>query len=236
MRYEPSVRERALERFREVGLGEAHRRMIALAAGARRILELGCATGYVSRELRRAGARVVGVELDPVLADAAREHVDELIIGDIERPEVQESISGSFDLVLMGDLLEHLVDPGAVLRWARGLLEPGGAVLVTIPNVAFYTMRWSLLRGRFEYTECGLLDATHLRFYTFHSFQRLAVASGYRVEEYWITEGRMPLRRLWARLPLIGRWLQRIEPRLVARRPNLLGSHFLFRLVPAEEG
>ncbi len=71
-----------------------------------------------------------------------------------------------FDLVTYGDVLEHLLEPQDVLRETRNLLAPGGRVLISLPNIAFWTMRVKLLMGRFEYESMGLLDYTHLRFFT----------------------------------------------------------------------
>ena len=161
----------------------SHTLMVELATGGKRVLDVGCATGTLGQVLRTQGAYVVGVEIDPRAAAAARRVLDHVVVGDIERPGFfGEFETGSFDCVIFGDVLEHLRDPDSVVRSARRLLAAGGWLVASIPNVAHAAVRLALLTGRFEYSETGLLDNTHVRFFTRTSVESLLAKAGYRIE------------------------------------------------------
>lgn len=145
---------------------------------AKSVLDVGCGPGQLGAALKRRGvARVVGVELNPEAARAAGGVLDEVVSCDIETEELPFP-DESFDCLVYGDVLEHLVDPWAVLQSHRRLVKPGGSVLVSIPNVAYWRVVLGLLRGRFEYASHGTLDATHLRFFTRAGIEQLCGQAG----------------------------------------------------------
>src|SRR5205823_11437290 len=146
-----------------------------------RVLDVGCSTGYLAARLVERGCTVVGFERDPASALAAKGHCAEVVVGDIESEEDRQRLPTGFDFVLFGDVLEHLVDPWATLRFARGLLAPGGVAVVSLPNVAAWPVRLALLAGRFEYADFGLLDRTHLRFFTRASAHELVERAGFTI-------------------------------------------------------
>jgi SAM-dependent methyltransferase len=155
-----------------------------LPASSARVLELGCGRGDTLAYLKREGrcAWAGGVELFPAAAAVARERLDWLLEGDAERLDISLEPE-SLDLVLCLDVLEHLVDPWAMLRRLVALLRPGGAVVASIPNVRHMHVVLPLLfRGRFEYADEGLLDRTHLRFFTRRSAVDLLEGAGLRVD------------------------------------------------------
>ena len=157
-------------------------RVVRLVGRGKRVLELGCATGYMSRILRDRGCHVVAVELDADAAARAAEFCDRVIIGDLDRINIDRELGESrFDVVVAADVLEHLKDPVRVLRHVRRHLEPGARVVASIPNIAHGSVRLALLTGTFPYTEVGLLDRTHLRFFTAGSLDRLFVDSGFKI-------------------------------------------------------
>ena len=142
----------------------------ALVPGsARRILDLGCAAGHLGAALKqRQAAEVVGIELDEDYAMDARDRLDLVVQGDVSavlRDSAPEL--GSFDCLIAADVLEHLVDPWGALRDAAALLDPGGAAVVSLPNVQYALVFWRLIRqGRWPREPAGLFDATHLRWFT----------------------------------------------------------------------
>lgn len=149
------------------------------------VLEVGCATGFMTRVMtEEMGLKVTAIEIDPAQAEKARPFAQAMIVGDITAPGTWEQIQGRFDCVIFADVLEHLADPWAVLRRTKEVLEPGGNVFASIPNVAYYEIRRDLLRGRFEYARFGILDDTHLRFFTAKTARELFVNSGYDVEGF----------------------------------------------------
>jgi 2-polyprenyl-3-methyl-5-hydroxy-6-metoxy-1,4-benzoquinol methylase len=154
----------------EVDLADSetsHAKMVDLVGSNKRVLDVGCSTGYLARTLSASGNRVWGVEYDAAAAAEARPHLERVVVGDLEALDlVAEFGEAAFDVVLFGDVLEHLRDPLPVLRQARPLLAPGGSVVISVPNVAHGDVRMALLLGRFRYTKLGLLDETHTRFFT----------------------------------------------------------------------
>lgn len=140
------------------------------------VLEIGTATGYLSSEMKSLGCVVTGIEQDAEMANIARQHCQEMIVGDIETMNL--SGLGQYDAIVFGDVLEHLRNPREILQKASALLKPGGSVLMSLPNVANIWVRLNLLFGRFNYSRVGILDETHLRFFTLETMKQLAIDSG----------------------------------------------------------
>jgi methionine biosynthesis protein MetW len=150
-------------------------------AGARRVLDLGCASGALGAALRARGAYVVGVESDPGYAARARERLDEVVEADLET--LDPAPLGRFDALVAGDVLEHLNDPWAVLRRFATVVEPGGTVVVSLPNVRHWETVWAIaVQGRFPRRNEGVFDRTHLRWFTLHDAWSLVDEAGLRVE------------------------------------------------------
>lgn len=155
------------------------------------VLEIGTATGYLSAEMRRRGAAVTGIEQDAGMAEVAREHCREMHVGDVETMDL--SGLGRYDAIVLGDVLEHLRDPRAILERVSRHLKPGGKILISIPNVANIWVRLNLLLGSFNYTRSGILDETHLHFFTLKTSHELARASGLDVVSTRATPIPLPL-------------------------------------------
>lgn len=148
---------------------------------ARRILDLGCSSGALGAALKeRQDCVVVGIEVDgDYVADAER-RLDDVRHADAEA--VDFSQLGRFDCVVAGDVLEHLVDPWRVLRDAAATLEPGGTVVVSLPNVRFWETFWLLgVRGTFPRRSLGIFDRTHLRWFTLRDAYELLHQAGLEV-------------------------------------------------------
>ena len=142
-------------------------------------LDLGCASGGLLGLLRPRAGRLAGLELSPTAACAAADVADEVVQGALEDPDLPFA-PGAFDLVVLADVLEHLADPQAALRRAVGWCRPGGAVLVSVPNVAHWSARVALARGRWPQEESGTFDASHLRWFTRASLGELLAGAGLR--------------------------------------------------------
>lgn len=156
-----------------------------VAAGSH-VLEVGPGDGVITQWLRaNKSCTSVGVEYVPEAAEAGRAAFDHMIVGSIEAADVQAQAAarGPYDAVIFADVLEHLVDPWAVLRRVRPMLRTSGRVLISVPNVAHWTARLNLLRGRFDYTEGYLMDRTHLRWFTRRTARALVESAGFRVVE-----------------------------------------------------
>src|SRR3954452_22417298 len=130
---EPRPYGRLVETF---GLSGSHRRLLAEVTPGARVLDVGCATGYLAQVLTAQGCSVTGFEYDRQAAAEAAQHCDEVVVGDIQAEAERARIPNGFDFVLLGDVLEHLVDPWTVLAAMRDPLGPDGRVVISVPNVA----------------------------------------------------------------------------------------------------
>ncbi|MEN6357730.1 MAG: class I SAM-dependent methyltransferase [Armatimonadota bacterium] len=200
--------------YTHTGLGYSHEMMFNCVAPGSRVLEAGCATGFMTQAMDELGCKVTVVEINPELIRQASRYADRAITGDIESPDVWAEIEPGFDAVIFGDVLEHLKDPWDILRRSRDLLKNGGKVLASIPNVAYYEVRFNLLFGRFEYVNAGILDDTHLRFFTASTARRLFEDTGYRITKF-------------------DRVYKRARHRILSRFvPNLVTFQFIIEAVP----
>jgi GT2 family glycosyltransferase/2-polyprenyl-3-methyl-5-hydroxy-6-metoxy-1,4-benzoquinol methylase len=166
--------------------GSTHNLVVELVPSGANVLEFGCATGYMSAVLRkRLGCHVTGIEIDPAAAELARSRAERVIVGDAEQLDYELELGDErFEVILFADVLEHLREPSAVLRRVRPLLATGGSIVASIPNVAHGSVRLALVGGDFRYTPTGLLDESHLRFFTQESLLALFEEAGYVIVDW----------------------------------------------------
>jgi 2-polyprenyl-3-methyl-5-hydroxy-6-metoxy-1,4-benzoquinol methylase len=151
-----------------------------------RVLDVGCAGGFLGARLREQGHLVVGVDGDPPAG--AEENVDRLVVADLDAGLPAEAADqGPFDLVLAADVLEHLRDPARLLRELHGVSSAEATLVSSVPNIGHWYPRLRIGLGRFDYDRRGILDATHLRFFTWRSFAAMAARVGWQVEERRLT-------------------------------------------------
>jgi 2-polyprenyl-3-methyl-5-hydroxy-6-metoxy-1,4-benzoquinol methylase len=152
----------------------------------KRVLELGCSTGFFSKYLtEKRACSVVGIEVDAAAAAQARKFCSEVLSRDLNSPEWTRGLpEHSFDVILMGDVLEHLIGPQAVLEQIQPLLAPNASIVISLPNIVYLGTRVRILFGRFEYESFGILDHTHLRFFTPKTAREMIEAAGYEVMRF----------------------------------------------------
>ena len=146
-----------------------------------KILELGCATGFMSRYFtKKLGCQVIGVDVNP----AAKPDVT----GDLGGKTVWLKIKKHepFDVVFASAILEHLPNPETTLQLIKSVLKPKGLLIVTLPNVAHWSLRLKLLLGRWQYEDYGLLDRDHLRFFNYFTAQKLITSAGFKINKILI--------------------------------------------------
>lgn len=173
------------------------------------VLELGPATGYFTRHLSEVlGCTVDCVEYSPEMAKMAQPFARTLQVGDLDQLELSDHFRpGAYDHVIAADVLEHLKNPWRVLRGCRDLLKPTGSVLLSIPNIGHAALISELIAGRFEYRDEGLLDRTHLRFFTRASIVDMLRRTGFQLKSIDRIEW-MPEQTEFARV------LEEMPPRL----------------------
>lgn len=144
------------------------------------VLDVGCATGTNGQYLKenKIADKVIGVEIDPNMADEAREKIDLVVVGNIEDQVTIDAIriaEKKFDYILIGDVLEHLVDPWQVLNKLSLLLKEDGRFIISVPNIQHIELFINVyLRGEWPYNDRGMFDKTHLRWFTYKNIQDLA--------------------------------------------------------------
>lgn len=206
-------------------------RIHALPPGLR-VLDLGFGAGLLARRIRARCSYLAGIELDPEAAREGISYFDKPIVGDLLE-ELRNPWPEPFDVVVAGDVLEHVPDPEVPLGYIRKLIAPGGLLLVSLPNVANVTVRADLLLGRFPYRRRGILDATHLRFFTRSSARALLESASFCVER--ITPTAMPAELALPLLakPLIAPLTRGTAVALSRLFPTLFGYQFVFEARPA---
>jgi 2-polyprenyl-3-methyl-5-hydroxy-6-metoxy-1,4-benzoquinol methylase len=150
-----------------------------------RLLDVGAADALLSRKFTENGWRVTAIEGDPEVARAGSQHCERMITANLDR-EIP-ALEGQFDAIVYADVLEHLVDPLRVLSEIDRHLAPEGLVILSVPNVAHLYIRLLLLCGRFDYVDRGILDRTHLRFFTARSLRSLLANAGLVIERFTAT-------------------------------------------------
>lgn len=165
-----------------LGSGSSHRILASMAikAGRSPVLDVGAAEGYLGRLLEGSGLVIDAVEPVGAYASVARRYYRRLYEATVEEVRLEEE----YGAIILGDVLEHLVEPAAVLKRLLGHLAPEGVVLVSVPNIAHLAVRLLLLSGRFPRMDRGPLDRTHLHFFTRATAEELLRRSGLRVLEH----------------------------------------------------
>lgn len=162
----------------------SHSQIVRRVPRYARVLELGCADGSMSRLLKQhCEASIIGVEQNPNTAWRARCFCDYVFTENLDDPHSLDALEGEkFDVITLVDVLEHLQHPQALLQRLKPLLLDEGCLLLSVPNVAHASVRLELLKGDFRYESSGILDDTHLKFFTATTLQTILVEAGYAVQ------------------------------------------------------
>lgn len=157
-------------------------KIYALIPSGTDVLDVGCHTGRFGACLKEKGCRVTGIELNGEAVARAKLVLDEVRWASAEDPATFKELEGRFDVILFLDVLEHCRRPEEVLKGAQHALTQRGFVIASIPNIANWWVRKNLLFGKFEYEPIGIMDETHLRFYTIDTARQLFYDAGYNIE------------------------------------------------------
>jgi 2-polyprenyl-3-methyl-5-hydroxy-6-metoxy-1,4-benzoquinol methylase len=148
------------------------------------ILEVGCAYGATGQLALERGkcSRYVGIDINPDVSDIAGERLSEVIIGNVEEMSIDFQ-SNSFDALILSEVLEHLVDPWAVVKSLGTFVKPGGLVLASSPNISHYSVILNLLKGQWRLTDKGVMDRTHLRWFVPELYCELFERAGFAIDD-----------------------------------------------------
>lgn len=163
-------------------------KIINLAKHRERILDIGCADGSLGQYLKEFDCHVTGVDISDDMINVANKYCDESYVIDLDNSDISDTLKNKFDVIVCADVLEHLKDPGRALLQIKSLLKDDGFIIASIPNIAHGSVRLSLLQGKFDYQDLGILDNTHLRFFTRKSVISLFENVGYSAQIIDVTE------------------------------------------------
>lgn len=147
----------------------------------KRVLDVGCATGYLGSRIKDMGNYVVGVEISEPAAREARSILNEVYVFDIENEWPDKLLMQRFDLAILAETLEHVFSPAEVLEKTRNILKDGGEIIITTPNFMTWTNRLKFLFGQFRYKDQGMFDFGHIRFFTYNYLKEVLVKSGFEL-------------------------------------------------------
>ena len=162
---------------------ETAARFLRLVGRNKAVLEMGCSSGTQTQILKEhLGCSVTAVEINPDAANSARQHARKMIVGNIEQIDFDRELDDqTFDVIMFADVLEHLYDPAGTMRKIKSFLNAGGYIIATIPNFAHAAIAFEIANGRFDYRKTGLLDDTHIRFFTRSSIYQTFAEAGLQV-------------------------------------------------------
>jgi SAM-dependent methyltransferase len=189
---------------------------------AKKILDIGCGSGALGQKIKEnQDCQVVGVTYSQEEANLASQVLDSVIVVDIN--ELDTSSLRQFDCIICSHILEHLYDPCLFAKKLHNNLSVDGRIVVALPNVLHFKQRWQFIKGHFKYTDGGLMDKTHFRFFDWDTAYELLVDSGYKVS-YRYADGYFPL-------PIIRKFVRPWEKSLndfaTTKLPSLFGVQFI---------
>lgn len=205
--------------------GSSHEQILRLCVGGGgRLLDVGCARGYLMNELRKQNWTVNGIE--PDLGDFEIASQAGFSVFNCSAEEALNANLGKYDRIIFADVLEHLVNPTEVLRDYRRHLVRNGTVIISVPNIAHLSVRAQLMFGRFNMTDSGILDRTHLHFYTQKTLKQFIKKCGFSIVKFSSTPA--PIEKVF---PILAtkkfRWLLAFGAMVSRICPRLLGYQFI---------
>ena len=179
----------------------SHDKILNLVEKNKRVLDVACASGYLATFFKQKGCSVDGVDIDSEYIDEAKKYCDNAYVLDISK----EKIDGKYDVIILGDILEHLSNSENVLSNLKNNLNKDGYIIVSVPNIANIYPRLKIFFGNFDYEEKGIFDKTHVKFFTRKSFKNLIKDSGFILEKLEYTP--IPIYLKFSNAP---KWLMNI--------------------------
>ena len=196
-----------------------------------KVLDVGCGNGFLGRYLKeKCGCKVFGVEKSEVWAKEAQKYYDNVIIGDLNDEKIWDKIQEKFDTIILADILEHLINPETVLEQIKKIIKKDTDIIISLPNFALWRIRLNLLMGKFNYTKRGILDKTHLRFFTLKTAKEMIIKSGYQIHKIFFAQPQIPFEgklRL-SQIPFVKDLLIRTKRFVSKFFPTFFTTQFIF--------
>lgn len=203
---------------------ETHMLAFKLIESNKKILDIGCATGYMAKSLLAKKCETYGVDYDQNALKKAEKYCKKTFRADLNEVKTLPFPKKTFDYVLLMDVIEHLTNSDNILSLLKQYLKKDGKLIISVPNIAHASIRWSLMTGKFDYTSTGILDQTHVHFYTQKSFEQKLKDAGFEIEKLVPTNGmcKVPLLyKITDRLPVVWQY------KIACMNPALFGFQFV---------
>ena len=203
---------------------ESHALVYSLIDPFSKVLDVGCATGYFGKQLKQKNCKTWGIEIDEKSAEIAKKNLEKVYVEDVKKISKTSLKKHFFDYVLLLDVIEHMTDSEAIFNELKKYLNKKGRIIISTPNIAHITVRIALLFGKFNYTDVGIMDRTHVHFYTRESLLKLLRKTNLKIEK-------MEYSADFGQIPYLGRFLRHI-PKIIQYNitrlfPTLLGVQFI---------
>jgi methionine biosynthesis protein MetW len=203
---------------------ESHMLALNLIDAGSRVLDIGCATGYFAKELLKKNCETWGIDNDKLAVNKAIKYCKKAFLVNIDDKKNLPVPKKYFDYIILLDVIEHLLHPEMILEKVKPHLKKGGKIIVSVPNIAHASVRWSLLRGEFNYTTTGILDKTHLHFFTKDSLKNVLKKAGYKIIKLSPTNG-------MCKVPFLGKITDRLpsswQYKIACKNPTLFSFQFI---------
>lgn len=190
-----------------LGSNSAAARVISMVGHGKRVLDVGCGPGSITKMLATYGhCKVVGLEIDPIAIERARPFCEDLIQLNLNERNWPESLrdTAKFEVIVAADVLEHLYDPWTTLQQMVPLLKPDGYLVISLPHFGYAPLLSCIMLGNFAYQDAGLLDRTHIRFFCLKNMEELLQQAGLKIiETYFVRESleKSEFANNWSKLP-----------------------------------
>lgn len=217
------------EIFKKYGLSKTQQEIIKIVGENKIVLEIGSSTGYMTKVFLGNGCQVDVVEKNIQVLRKLPKGIRKVFNISIEDGKIKLLLSKDYDFIIMADVLEHLVNPSKTLNILHKIANKNTKLIISLPNIASWVMRKQLFfKGDFEYQDSGILDRTHLHFYTVSTLPKLLSANGWRVERLIGTIIRLPFEGIISKIPVAGIFFKKfLYQKIVQAHKNLAYYHFL---------
>lgn len=214
--------------YHKAGLSSTHQQIIDLVGKDKKVLEVGSSGGYITKELKKNGCVVDVVELDQHSAKRASVFASNVYIGSIEDQKVIEKLGKDYNVIVLADVLEHLANPQLVLSKLFELGVNSTQLIISTPNIACWPIRKQLFfDGNFQYQDSGILDKTHLHFYTTKTLSKDVVLAKWKVKKLIGSVIRLPFEGFFNKIPLLNLLFKLIKKDLAENFKNLSYIHMI---------
>lgn len=215
--------------YKEHGFSPTQQEIIKIVDQDKKILEIGSSTGYMTRVFLENNCVVDVVEEDQEASSKTPKKVRAVLNLSIENENIISKLAKDYDFIIMADVLEHLIDPEKTLRILHTVANNKTALIISMPNIASWVIRKQLFfKGDFEYQESGVLDKTHLHFYTVNTLPKILSENGWKIDKIMGTITKLPFEESLSKIPLMGFLIKKfIFQKLAEKYKNLSYYHFL---------